>query len=203
MSQHSWMTRVRSLAGRGGVVLGTTAIGIGVLAGPASAAPHDWTGVAQCESGGNWSINTGNGYYGGLQFSASTWSAYGGGAYASRADLASPAEQIAVAERVLAGQGIGAWPVCGRYLTGGSTSAAAAAPARPSAPAPAPAPAPVAARPPSAAASGGTYTVRPGDTLRRIAAAHGAAGGWRGIWSRNSATVRNPNLIFVGQTLRL
>ena len=72
--------------------------------------------MALCESGGNWSINTGNGYYGGLQFSMSTWSAFGGTAYAPRADLATKSEQIAVAERVLAVQGAGAWPTCGRNL---------------------------------------------------------------------------------------
>ncbi|MEY9936166.1 transglycosylase family protein [Streptacidiphilus sp. MAP5-3] len=72
-----------------------------------------WDKVAQCESGGDWSINTGNGYYGGLQFSASTWRAYGGGAYASTADQASEGAQISVAEKVLASQGPGAWPVCG------------------------------------------------------------------------------------------
>jgi hypothetical protein len=79
---------------------------------------HDWDAVAQCESGGNWSINTGNGYYGGLQFSSSTWLAFGGGAYAARADLAAKSQQIAIAEKVLAAQGKGAWPVCGRNLTG-------------------------------------------------------------------------------------
>jgi hypothetical protein len=86
---------------------------------PAPAPPpgtHDWNAVALCESGGNWSINTGNGYFGGLQFSQSTWVAYGGLAYAPRADLAAPAQQIAIAEKVLAGQGKGAWPVCGRNL---------------------------------------------------------------------------------------
>lgn len=72
-----------------------------------------WDKVAACESGGNWEINTGNGYYGGLQFSASTWAAYGGRSFASRADLASKSAQITVAERVLAAQGAGAWPVCG------------------------------------------------------------------------------------------
>ncbi|TFV90054.1 hypothetical protein E4P38_04865 [Blastococcus sp. CT_GayMR16] len=77
---------------------------------------RDWNAVAQCESGGNWSINTGNGYYGGLQFSQSTWNAFGGGAYAPRADLAARAQQIAVAEKVLAVQGRGAWPTCGRNL---------------------------------------------------------------------------------------
>jgi hypothetical protein len=94
--------------------------------GPSSGGPapdattHDWNGVAQCESGGNWSINTGNGYYGGLQFSQSTWDAFGGGAYAPRADLAARSQQIAIAEKVLAVQGAGAWPVCGRNLTSGA-----------------------------------------------------------------------------------
>ncbi|MFJ1708185.1 transglycosylase family protein, partial [Kitasatospora sp. NPDC088346] len=68
--------------------------------------------VAQCESTGNWSINSGNGFYGGLQFTNSTWAAYGGTSYAPQANLASKAQQIAVAEKVLASQGPGAWPVC-------------------------------------------------------------------------------------------
>ena len=202
MSEHVSMTRAltrRSLR-TGAVVLGAAALGIGALAAPASAAEHDWTGVAKCESGGNWSINTGNGYYGGLQFSASTWSAYGGGAYAPRADLASPAEQIAVAERVLVGQGIGAWPTCGRYLTGGSTPAAAApAPAASAAPAPAAAAAPA----PAATSSGGSYTVQRGDTLAKIARAQGVHGGWRALWAANRDKVVNPNRIWVGQRLHL
>ena len=73
----------------------------------------NWQAIAACESGGNWSANTGNGFYGGLQFTQQTWLGYGGGQYAATANLATPAQQIAVAERVLAGQGIGAWPVCG------------------------------------------------------------------------------------------
>ncbi|MGW4022468.1 transglycosylase family protein [Streptomyces sp. NPDC005009] len=89
-----------------------------MAAGSASAASaSEWDTVAQCESGGNWSINTGNGYYGGLQFSASTWAAYGGTQYASTADQASKAQQIEIAEKVLAGQGKGAWPVCGTGLS--------------------------------------------------------------------------------------
>ena len=195
MSKHSSMTRARTFRA-GAVVVGAAAIGVGALAAPASAAQHDWTGVAQCESSGNWSINTGNGYYGGLQFSASTWSAYGGGAYAPRADLASPAEQIAVAERVLVGQGVGAWPNCGRYLTGGTTAAAAPAPAPALAPAAATAPAP-------ASAAVRTYTVRSGDTLSKIAQAQGVAGGWQALWAANRDTVSNPNVILVGQQLTL
>ncbi|MFF0108283.1 transglycosylase family protein [Streptomyces hirsutus] len=99
-----------------------------MAAGNASAATaSEWETVARCESGGNWSINTGNGYYGGLQFSASTWAGYGGTAYAGTADQASKAQQIEIAEKVLAGQGKGAWPVCGKglsnaaYSGGGST----------------------------------------------------------------------------------
>ncbi|MEU9981986.1 transglycosylase family protein [Streptomyces sp. NPDC050856] len=85
-----------------------------------AATAAEWDQVAQCESGGNWSINTGNGYYGGLQFSASTWAAYGGSAYASTADQASKSQQIQVAEKVLASQGKGAWPHCGVNLSGAS-----------------------------------------------------------------------------------
>ncbi len=73
----------------------------------------NWAAIAACESGGNWSADTGNGFYGGLQFTQGTWDAYGGGQYASSANEASASQQVAVAERVLAGQGIGAWPVCG------------------------------------------------------------------------------------------
>ncbi len=81
-----------------------------------AATTRTWDRLANCESGGNWHINTGNGYYGGLQFSFSTWRSFGGGTYASRADLASKSEQIVVAERVLRAQGWGAWPACSRKL---------------------------------------------------------------------------------------
>src|ERR671916_319175 len=118
--------RTKKVIARAPVAAGATVVGFGVLSSPAQAATtHDWTGVAECESGGNWSTNTGNGYYGGLQFSQSTWAGYGGTALAPRADLATPAEQVAIAENVLAGQGIGAWPTCGARLTEGTTPAAA------------------------------------------------------------------------------
>jgi LysM repeat protein len=188
--------RARRLLTGGALAAGVTAVGLGVMAAPASAAEHDWSGVAQCESGGDWSINTGNGYYGGLQFSQQTWAGYGGTAYAPRADLASPSEQIAIAEKVLAGQGIGAWPVCGKYLTGGTTDVAAAAPAPASAPVQT-----VAA--PAADTSGGSYTVQAGDTLASIAAAQGVDGGWQALWQQNRSVVSDPNLIFVGQQLAL
>ena len=99
-----------------GAVIGTGGL---ALAGQANAATDgEWDQVAKCESGGNWAINTGNGYHGGLQFSPSTWSGHGGGEFAPSAFLASKEEQIAVAERVLAGQGKGAWPSCGGPLSG-------------------------------------------------------------------------------------
>ena len=116
-----------------GAVIGGGGI---ALAGHAAAAPDgEWDRVAACESGGNWGINTGNGYHGGLQFSQGTWAAHGGGEFASSANQATRDQQIAVAERVLATQGRGAWPVCGRGLS-------AASPRNVVADAPAPDPAP-------------------------------------------------------------
>lgn len=117
----------------GAALVGTTGTVVALLSSgaPAQAASlSTWDKVAACESSGNWKINTGNGYYGGLQFSASTWAAYGGRQFASRADLASKAAQITVAERVLTGQGPGAWPVCGARagLTRGGQSAAVPVP---------------------------------------------------------------------------
>lgn len=154
---------------------------------------HDWSGVAQCESGGNWSTNTGNGYYGGLQFSQSTWEAYGG---SGSAHNASQSEQIRVAENVLAGQGAGAWPTCGQYLTGGSTPGAGGytdASAGYSAPAET-----VEQAAPVAPASGaGNYIVRAGDTLSAIAAAHGVA------FENLAAQVADVDLIYVGQSLNV
>jgi hypothetical protein len=112
------------------------------FAAPASAASDaDWDRLAQCESGGNWQINTGNGYYGGLQFSQSTWNGYGGQEFAPRADLATREQQIVVAERTLAGQGWGAWPSCSSSLGLNSPATPRSAPTNISAPVSAPAPA--------------------------------------------------------------
>ncbi|MEX5717698.1 transglycosylase family protein [Geodermatophilus maliterrae] len=212
--------RTKKVLAKAPVAAGATAVGLGVLGSPAAAAAptHDWTGVAQCESGGNWSINTGNGYYGGLQFSQATWAGYGGTELAPRADLATPAQQVAIAENVLAGQGIGAWPTCGARLTEGTTPAAAGT----SAPAPA-AEQPAAAEQPVAApatgqddagdrgdrdradtygrhAAGGDYTVERGDTLREIAAAHSES--WRELYQRNVDVIgSNPNSLTPGLVL--
>ncbi|MGX1881847.1 transglycosylase family protein [Streptomyces sp. NPDC055287] len=82
--------------------------------GDCAATRWPWSCLAECESGGDWHINTGNGYYGGLQFWQPTWVEHGGLAYAPRADLATRAEQIEVAEKVLANQGWKAWPACSK-----------------------------------------------------------------------------------------
>jgi hypothetical protein len=99
-----------------GAVIGGGSLGLAVQA--QAATDSEWDTVASCESSGNWAINTGNGYQGGLQFSPSTWLGYGGGQFASAANMATREQQIAIAENVLAGQGRGAWPVCGRGLSG-------------------------------------------------------------------------------------
>ena len=99
----------------GTALLATTAsAAVFGLATGAGAAQNVWDRVATCESGGNWSINTGNGYYGGLQFSAQTWTGFGGQRYATTANRATKAQQIEIAQAVLKAQGPGAWPVCSR-----------------------------------------------------------------------------------------
>ncbi|GAB2650463.1 transglycosylase family protein [Prescottella soli] len=176
------------------------AIPLAIGTGTANAAGgHDWSGVAECESSGNWAANTGNGFYGGLQFTQSTWEAYGG---TGSANNASQAEQIRVAENVLEGQGVGAWPVCGQYLKGGSTPGAAASVAQPvveSAPAAQDSVYPQQVNEVAQAVSAGVgnYVVQLGDTLSEIAEAHGVSLG------SLAAQVQNPDLIFPGQTLSL
>ncbi|MBC3844423.1 transglycosylase family protein [Streptacidiphilus sp. 4-A2] len=96
-----------------GVVVAAPVAGLVTATTASAASVSTWQAVAQCESSGNWAANTGNGFYGGLQFTPSTWAAFGGTQYASSADQASEGQQIAVAENVLASQGPGAWPVCG------------------------------------------------------------------------------------------
>ncbi|MBN0047244.1 LysM peptidoglycan-binding domain-containing protein [Streptomyces actuosus] len=120
--------QARTTAALAGAVL-LAPLGLLAAAGSATAADGGvWDRIAQCESGGNWHINTGNGYYGGLQFSAGTWRAYGGTAYAPTADRASRQQQIAVATKVQHAQGWGAWPVCSaRAGASGSAPAAGAA----------------------------------------------------------------------------
>lgn len=179
----------------------------------------NWDAIAQCESSGNWSTNTGNGFSGGLQFTQSTWDAYGGQQYAGSANQASRDQQIAVAEKVAQGQGMGAWPVCGGnggssgtysgtntggdqgdyngYDNGagddqqqsgdngqqdnGQQEQVAA----------------------HAKKSGPSYTIQAGDTLAKIAVAHGVQGGWQELAANNADVISDPNLIFTGQQIVL
>ncbi|MDH6514956.1 murein DD-endopeptidase MepM/ murein hydrolase activator NlpD [Streptomyces sp. SAI-124] len=189
--------------------LTVTAGGVGIAVpligtGTAQAADVDtWNKVAACESSSNWSINTGNGYYGGLQFTRSTWEAYGGTRYAARADLATRDQQIAVAEKVLDGQGPGAWPTCSvrAGLTRGGSApdvqpltkkTASVRDVQPQ------------TTPQSRAGSAEMYTVVRGDSLSGIADAHKVRGGWRGLYSANRQTIgADPDLILPGQRLRL
>jgi LysM repeat protein len=166
-----------------------------VLTAPALAAPAasadggtTWDRLAQCESGGNWAINTGNGFSGGLQFTPSTWHAFGG---EGRAEDASREQQIAVAERVLAKQGWGAWPACSRKLgLHGDPGGVQAAPqATPSTSAP-------------SSGSGSTVTVVAGDTLSGIASAHRVAGGWKALCAANP-DLGNPHVLAIGAVLNL
>ena len=105
--------RRRALLGATGVSTVAVALTVGSGSRASAATVPVWDKVAECESSGNWAINTGNGYSGGLQFSPATWAAYGGTAFAPSADRATKTQQITVAEKVLKGQGPGAWPVCG------------------------------------------------------------------------------------------
>lgn len=193
---------------------------LGLLAATGQADAADggvWDRIARCESGGNWHINTGNGYYGGLQFSAGTWRAYGGGAYAATADKASKAQQIAVAAKVQRAQGWGAWPTCAASAGAYGQAPSAAAPV-PKAAKPAPRaakPAPKALKAPGAAAvprsghadrgaprAARDYTVRGGDTLSAIAARHGTS--WQRVYAVNRAVIGgNPDAIVPGQRLRV
>ncbi|MEU5001385.1 transglycosylase family protein [Streptomyces sp. NPDC021622] len=206
MSAHP--KRVRRTAVIGGAAL-LAPLGLLTATGQAGAADSGvWDRIAQCESGGNWSINTGNGYYGGLQFSASTWRAYGGGAYAATADKASKAQQIAVATKVQRAQGWGAWPTCSARAGASGSAPGAAAPAAPKAVKERPAkerPAKERGRTPSHTDRGsgrGDYTVKRGDTLSRIAAEHGV--GWRQVYAANKAVIGgDPNMIVPGQRLDL
>ena len=97
----------------GVAVAGVATVAGGLATATSAQASTVWDRVASCESGGNWSINTGNGYYGGLQFSDRTWDAFGGERYASTANRATKSQQITIAQKVLSSQGPGAWPTCG------------------------------------------------------------------------------------------
>ncbi|SEF00173.1 LysM domain-containing protein [Arthrobacter alpinus] len=211
---------IGAIAGGGLAVAGT---------GANAADGGTWDALAQCESGGNWATNTGNGFSGGLQFTPSTWAAYGG---TGAPESATREQQIAVAENVQAGQGWGAWPSCAAELGlsggGGQAYSPAAVPAE-AAPAPVAAQssdvvpveqapvveapveqAPVVEAPveqaPAAvevALSGETYTIESGDTLSIIADKLGIQGGWEALYLANADTVIHQDLIFTGSVLQL
>ncbi|MDH6627812.1 murein DD-endopeptidase MepM/ murein hydrolase activator NlpD [Streptomyces sp. LBL] len=190
---------------------------IGAGAGAAQAADVDtWNKVAACESTNDWNVNTGNGYYGGLQFTRSTWEAYGGTRYAPRADLATKDQQIAVAEKVLDGQGPGAWPTCSvraGLTPGGDTPDIRPAGGADTSPVTATGRKPGGGTsvgdvrpqttPQSRAGTAEVYTVVRGDSLSAIADAQRVRGGWQGLYTANRKTIgSDPDLIIPGQQLR-
>ncbi|OZM70542.1 transglycosylase [Amycolatopsis antarctica] len=190
---------------------------LAIAATPAQAEGTNWDAIAQCESGNNWSTNTGNGYSGGLQFSPSTWKAYGG---QGSAHNASRDEQIAVAERVKQGQGIGAWPVCGKKAGASgsysaknsegsksqqkkstpkkaekSTSKQQSKKAAPQQKSTAPATGVATSNP------AGDYTVQAGDTLAKIAQQNNVEGGFAKLQQLNDQFIPNADFIVVGQKI--
>jgi LysM repeat protein len=234
-SKHAVAKRLsmkQRIAGVGIAGAATVFAGIGA-ATSASAAGSVWDRVAACESGGNWSINTGNGFYGGLQFVNSTWRGFGGGQYASRADLATKSQQIAVAQRVLKVQGPGAWPVCSKRAgltraNGGAATASSSTGATSSttkkvtpkksyaapkatttkattqkATTQKATAAPSRAATRTSTATGAKITVKRGDTLSKLAQRHAVEGGWKALHAANRGTIPNANLIYVGQVIRL
>ncbi|SDE03721.1 transglycosylase family protein [Streptomyces prasinopilosus] len=211
----------------GGAGMALPLLGTGV----AEAADVDtWDKVAACESSDDWDINTGNGYYGGLQFTQSTWEAFGGTRYAPRADLATKDQQIAIAEKVLEGQGPGAWPVCSQRAglarggetpdirpaggtgtgtgakkdTGRDTGPGAKTGGGSGAGTTTVKDVEPQKTPQSRAGRAEMYIVLHGDTLSGIAEEERVRGGWRGLYDANSATVgADPDLILPGQRLTL
>jgi murein DD-endopeptidase MepM/ murein hydrolase activator NlpD len=199
------------------VTAGGAGIALPLLtAASAGAASADvWEKVAACESSGDWNVNTGNGYYGGLQFTRSTWSAYGGTAYAARADLATRDQQIAVAEKVLEGQGPGAWPTCSSRA--GLKQGGEAPGITPQTEGRTATPAGETGRTERTRTTGATkasptavpgpresYTVARGDSLSGIASAERVQGGWQRLYAANRGVVgADPDLILPGQRLTL
>lgn len=169
---------------------------------PASASTINWTAIAQCESGGNWHINTGNGYYGGLQFTTQTWLGAGGGRYAPRADLASESEQIAIASKL----SLSNWPVCGaRGSEGGYTPPKSSSTYKPSKAVRTPVKSRTEAStdsvkvPVNTKGCATTYVVRSGDTLSAIGENYGFI--WQAVYGSNENQIKNPDLIYPGQKL--
>ncbi|WP_405016544.1 transglycosylase family protein [Kitasatospora sp. NBC_00070] len=205
------------------LIAATGVVGIGLsvpclTAGSASAATvSTWDKVAQCESTGDWSINTGNGFYGGLQFTSSTWAEFGGKQYAAQANQASKGQQIAIAEKVLASQGPGAWPVCsvqaGLTKGGGAaqvdtsstgTTAKTTTPKATTPKAATPAPKAAEQQTTTTTTAAKSYTVVAGDWLSTIAQSQNVEGGWEKLYELNKAILsEGPDMIYPGQQLAL
>ncbi|MEV0007301.1 transglycosylase family protein [Streptomyces sp. NPDC047973] len=213
--------RIATLAGVTGAAVAVPLMG---ATNASAASVETWDAVAQCESGGNWSINTGNGYYGGLQFSQSSWAAAGGTQYAARADLATKDQQIAAAEKLLDLQGPGAWSCAGAggltndgvdpgVDTGSAKNGDTAPKAAPERKAEQPttrsekrtAPEKTVTTPTGqkVAKGDGEYKVKSGDTLSKIADAKKVKGGWKKLFKLNDDIVEKADLIFPGQQLHL
>ncbi|MDD7925134.1 transglycosylase family protein [Actinomycetospora chibensis] len=210
------------------VAAGAPVVPAALLAAPAAHADTDWDALAECESSGNWAINTGNGFGGGLQFTDSTWRSFGG---SGQPEDASREEQIQVAERVKAEQGMNAWPTCSKKTgntddspnssvpsagssddsgSGSGTSsdsdsdsdsASASGDSDSGSSSDDATPDARTVRTTPASGSAGSYTVKAGDTLSSIAASHGAT--WRTLAQANPDVATDPNLIFPGQTLTM
>ncbi|CAM5473714.1 transglycosylase family protein [Streptomyces sp. JUS-F4] len=218
-------TRIAALAGVTGAAVAVPLMG---ATNASAASVETWDAVAQCESGGNWSINTGNGYYGGLQFSQSSWAAAGGTQYAARADLASKDQQIATAEKLLDLQGPGAWACAGAggltndgvdpgVNTGSGQSESKPEQAQPQRQAEQPTTRSEQREAPKAESKktvttptgekvkkgDGEYKVKAGDTLSKIAEKEGVKGGWSKLFKLNDDIVEDADLIFPGQQLHL
>ncbi|WP_097867237.1 LysM peptidoglycan-binding domain-containing protein [Streptomyces sp. rh34] len=222
-------TRIATLAGVTGAAVVVPLMG---ATNASAASVETWDAVAQCESGGNWSINTGNGYYGGLQFSQSSWAAAGGTQYASRADLASKDQQIATAEKLLDMQGPGAWACAGAggltndgvdpgVNTGSGSGESKPEQAQPERQAEQPTTRSEQRTAPQAEKKAeskktvttptgekvqkgdGEYKVEAGDTLSSIAQAEDVKGGWSQLFELNDDIVKDADLIFPGQQLHL
>jgi nucleoid-associated protein YgaU len=158
----------------------TAATALTMLLGLVGAAPAHavsdatWDRLAMCESSGRWDINTGNGYYGGLQILPSTWDEAGGRVYADLPHRATKRQQINIAERILRWQGWDAWPQCAKMLDLYAVPITSA------------------------------YVVQPGDTLSSIARKFDVKGGWQAIYRINREAIGpNPDILLVGTQLEL
>lgn len=206
MTVSPWWRRGLTLSA--GIV---ASVAMGASAGTPAQAGTDaeWDLLASCESSNNWSINTGNGYYGGLQFSQGSWQWAGGTQYAALPHQATREQQIATAERLLDLQHVSrAWPACSAKtgLTHAQLQSGSATPPGGQAPTPAPepdTPDPGSGDAGSNSSSAGTHRVRSGDTLSSISRQYDVAGGWRALYDANRDRVANPSLIRVGQVLRV